>query len=150
MIKQKLIGSITFILGIIFPIIWIVAYFNQEFLDMLMGAVSDNPVDIFIMAYAFVVDGLLGMVCGILLYKGIKAGYLLGFFIWGGSVFSHFQEMYTVFAAVEPFQEGSFDPYTILLNIITISLNLFVVWLLYKDFKKGSAESIENPSVVLS
>jgi hypothetical protein len=150
MIKQKLIGSITFILGIIFPIIWIVAYFNQVFLGMLMEAVSDNTVDIFIMVYAFVVDGLLGMVCGVLLYKGIKTGYLLGFFIWGGSVFSHFQEMYTVFAGIEPFQEGSFDTYIILLNIITISLNLFVVWLLYKDFKKGSDNNIETPNLVLS
>ncbi len=146
MIKQKFIGSLTFILGLFFPFIWIAAYFNQEFLDMLMAAVSDEPIDIFIMAYAFFVDGLLGMVCGILLYKGIKAGYLLGFLIWGGAVFPHFQEMYTVFAAVEPFQEGSFDPYTILLNIITISIDLLIAWLLYKDFKKGSDTQLVDPS----
>jgi len=150
MIKQKFIGSLTFILGLFFPLLWIAAYFSQDFLDAIMAAISDEPIDIFIMVYAFFVDGLLGMVCGILLYKGIKAGYLLGILIWGGAVFPHFQEMYTVFAAVEPFQEGSFDPFTILLNIIIISIDLLIAWLLYKDFKKGSGESIENPNVVLS
>lgn len=150
MVKQKFIGSLTFILGIFFPFIWIAAYFNKEFLDMLMNVVSDNPVDIFIMVYAFFVDGLLGMVGGFLLYKGIRAGYMLGFLIWGGAVLTHLQEMYTVFTAVDAFQEGSFDPYNILLNIITISLDLFIVWLLYKDFKKESEEDNENANLALS
>lgn len=148
MIQQRLIGSLTFILALLFPILGIALYLIPELKDATMEAFSGELIDQFIVIYGFIVDGLLGLVAGVLLYKGIKAGYLLGILIWGGAIIPHLYEMYKVFIGVEAFQEGSFDIYTILINIIVISIDIFIVRTLYKELRINTNDRIDNSNLV--
>lgn len=131
MIKQKLIGSITFILALVVIGVWVFSYTYFDLSEVL----SDEPIDLFLGAYTFIVDGLLGIVCGVLLYRGIKAGYLLGLWIWSGAILLHLYEIYFL-ASSEGFNpQVKLEQYAIVIDVAGLFIGVFIVKRLSEDLK---------------
>jgi hypothetical protein len=138
MVKQKVIGSITFILAIAVLIFYTAIYFYFGPSEIML----DGPLDTFLAIYTISVDGLLGLICGVLLFKGIKAGYLIGMFIWGVASLLHAYEIYFIST-----QEG-FDPavhleqYIILIDLMGLVTGICFIRWLFIDLNNESSEQL--------
>ena len=146
MIKQKFIGSLTFICGFMILSTWITFYFRND----LPFLFSEKPLDTFLVIYGILIDGFLGLACGILLFKGIKAGYLLAFIVWGGAILLPICNLCLFSVGSDMEHYGIVDDSDIYLDIAIIMINVYVIKILYSDFKKGPDEVQKIPSVTLS
>ena len=138
MIQQKLIGGLTFFLALILVGGWMFMYTYYDLSEIL----SDEPFDLFIGVYRLAVDGLLGLACGALLYKGVKAGYILGLWIWGGAALLHLYEIILLMFSEGFNPQVNLEQYAILIDIAACIAGLFVIKWLYEDFNKEPSEQL--------
>ena len=139
MIQQKLIGGLTFILALILVGGWMFMYTYYDLAEIL----SDESSDLFIGVYRLAVDGLLGLACGVLLYKGAKSGYLLGFWIWGGAALLHLYEIILLMFSEGFNPQVNLEQYAILIDVAGLIASILIVKWLSEDLKNEiSAEPV--------
>lgn len=139
MIQQKLIGGLTFFLAFILVAGWMFMYTYYDLSEIL----SDESSDLFIGVYRLVVDGLLGLVCGVLLYNGAKSGYFLGLWIWGGAALLHLYEIILLMFSEGFNPQVNLEQYAILIDVAGLITGIFIVKWLSEDLNNEiSAEPV--------